>query len=56
MIDRIVTIVAAALALTAAAGPALAGTPIAAPEPATMGLFGLGVAGAFIAKKLVRRK
>jgi hypothetical protein len=31
-------------------------TPIQVPEPATMTLFGLGVAGAFIARKLTGRK
>ena len=61
MIDRIVTIAGAALGLAVLAGPAIAGTTpggglIGVPEPATMSLFGLGVAGAFVARKLVRRK
>ena len=57
MIDRIGTITGAALAFALVAGPAMAQIqPTGDPEPATMTLFGLGVAGAFVAKKLVGRK
>jgi hypothetical protein len=56
MIDRIVTITGAALALVMVAGPAMAVAAVAVPEPATMTLFGLGAAGAFIAKRFVGRK
>jgi len=60
MIDRIVTIAGAALGFALVAAPTLAGTGpgvfIGVPEPATMTLLGLGVAGAFVAKKLVGRK
>ena len=55
MIDRIVTIAGAAFALAIVAGPAMAGT-VTVPEPATMTLFGLGAAGAFVARKFIGRK
>ena len=57
MIDRVVTIAVAALGLALIAAPALAGaTPVGVPEPATMTLFGLSVAGAFAARKFIGRK
>ena len=56
MTDRIVTIACTALGFALIAGPAMAGLPIGVPEPATMSLFGLGVAGAFVARKFIRRK
>lgn len=56
MVNRIVTIAGAALSFAVVAGPVMAQAPIGVPEPATMSLFGLGVAGAFVARKLVRRK
>ncbi len=55
MIDRILTIVGATLILVVVAGPAMAGiAPL--PEPGTMTLFGLGVAGAFVARRFINRK
>ena len=56
MTDRIITIAGAALGLALIGLPAIAGVNVAVPEPATMSLFGLGVAGAFVARKFVRRK
>ena len=56
MTDRIVTIAGAALGFALVAGPAMAGLTVRVPEPATMSLFGLGVAGAFVARKFIRRK
>ena len=58
MIDRIVTTLSAALLLLITAQPAVAAitAPVAVPEPATMTLFGLGAGGAFIARKLIRRR
>jgi hypothetical protein len=57
MIDRIATMIGATLILVTVAGPAMAGVPHSRlPEPATMSLFGLGVAGALIAKKFIGRK
>jgi hypothetical protein len=55
MIDHIVTILGVSVGLGLLAMPAMASVgPL--PEPATMSLFGLGVAGAFIARKLINRK
>jgi hypothetical protein len=48
-------IIAAALVLVGTAAPAFAGT-ISVPEPATMTLFGLGVGGAYLAKRFIGRK
>ena len=46
-----------ALVMIMIAKPALAQTrPLAVPEPATLTLFGVGVAGAYIAKKFRRRR
>ena len=56
MTDRIVTIAGAVLGLALVAGPAMAGAVVRVPEPATMSLFGLGAAGAFVARKFVGRK
>ena len=55
MIDRFVTIIGATLIILTVAEPAMAGLTTV-PEPTTMSLFGLGVAGAFIAKRLAGRK
>jgi hypothetical protein len=51
--DRIVV---AALVLIGSAMPALAGIPVAVPEPATMTLFGIGAGGAYLVKRFVSRK
>jgi hypothetical protein len=48
--------IAAALLFVGTSAPAFAGTPIAVPEPATMTLFGLGVGGAYLAKRFLGRK
>ena len=50
--------VASALVLVGSALPALAGTvtPPAVPEPMTMTLFGLGVGGAYVAKRFFGSK
>jgi hypothetical protein len=58
MLDRIVTIAGTTLILVMVAGPTIAGPLLIPrlPEPASMSLFGLGVAGAFIAKKFIGRK
>ena len=48
-------IIAAALLLVGTGAPAFAGT-ITVPEPATMTLFGLGVGGAYLAKRFLGRK
>ena len=57
MTSRIVTIIGTALIILTVAAPAMAAVaPIQVPEPATMSLFGLGVAGAFIARKFIGRK
>jgi PEP-CTERM motif len=54
MSDRIV---ATALILLATAAPALAGISAGAlPEPTTVTLFGLGIGGAYLAKRLISRK
>jgi hypothetical protein len=55
MFDRTVTAVGLALILVATAAPALAQAR-SLPEPATMSLFGLGAAGAWVAKRFIRRK
>ena len=58
MIDRIGTITGTAVGLVMLTGPAVAGTliQVSVPEPASMSLSGLGVAGAFVARKFIRRK
>ena len=58
MKDRILMIAGATLLFLTAAEPAMAGPtlPVQLPEPATMTLFGLGVAGAFVARKFIGRK
>jgi hypothetical protein len=56
MADRFGTILGTTLILVMAAGPAMAGVAVRLPEPATLSLFGLGAAGAFIAKRFIRRK
>jgi len=57
MFDRIVATV---LVFAAAAAPALAGPAGGVtgklPEPASMTLFGIGIGGAYIAKRFFNRK
>ncbi|HEX4271623.1 MAG TPA: PEP-CTERM sorting domain-containing protein [Rhizomicrobium sp.] len=54
MSDRIV---ATAVILLATIAPALAGISAAPlPEPAAVTLFGLGIGGAYLAKRLISRK
>ena len=56
MFDKLVTIIGTTLLLLIIAEPATAGVVGVpqVPEPATMTLFGLGVAGAFVARKVIR--
>ena len=49
--DRIIL---AALVLAGTAAPAFASVTI--PEPTTMGVFGLGLGGAYLIKRFGRRK
>lgn len=59
MLDRIVT---TAILFTVSALPAMAqatcqpGQCTSLPEPATMTLFGLGIGGAYLARRLIGRK
>jgi hypothetical protein len=58
MVDRILTILGMCVAFALVAEPAMAGRQltVSLPEPTTMALFGLGVGGAYIARKLIGRK
>ena len=58
MKDRILVIAGATLLSVTLTGPAMAAIANVGqlPEPASMTLFGLGVAGAFVAKHFIRRK
>jgi PEP-CTERM motif-containing protein len=53
--DRIISMlgIASGIVLVNAAAVAV---PRVLPEPATMSIFGLGIAGAFVARKLINRK
>jgi hypothetical protein len=54
MLDRIVT---TSLILLVATAPAFAGNIVRPlPEPTTVALFGLGIGGAYLAKRLISRK
>jgi len=44
------------LVMAMAAAPAIAGTPIHVPEPASMSLLAVGMGGAYVARKFFRRK
>jgi len=59
MFDRIVTTTGTALLLALVAAPAfaqVAGIPTGVPEPATVSLFAIGAAGAYVAKRFRGRK
>jgi PEP-CTERM motif-containing protein len=57
MTSRIVATMGTALIFLTVAAPAMAAVaPIQVPEPASMTLFGLGVAGAFVTRKFIGRK
>ena len=48
---------ALSLVLAAVAGPAMASElPISVPEPGTLGLLTVGIGGAYLASKYLRRK
>jgi hypothetical protein len=49
-------LVVSALILVTSAVPAFAGSPVQVPEPMTMSLFGIGVGGAYLAKRFIGRK
>lgn len=51
--DRIIV---ATLVLVGTVGPALAGTTVRLPEPATMTLFGVGAGAVYLAKRFIGRK
>jgi len=42
--------------LAMATAPAMAGVTVRVPEPASMSLLAVGIGGAYVAKKLFRRK
>jgi PEP-CTERM motif len=54
MSDRIIATTAILLATIAPAFAGLAAAPL--PEPTTVTLFGLGIGGAYLAKRLISRK
>ena len=56
VLDRIATVTIASLCFALTVGPALADGIRGVPEPTTMTLFGLGVGGAYIAKRVFGRK
>lgn len=56
MLNRVVTVCGAGLLFTLTAVPAYASIVQTLPEPATMSLFGVAAAGAFVAKKVWGRK
>ena len=62
MVDRLLTVLGSALMLALVASPAAAQIcqldcgPRPLPEPATMTIFAVGAAGAFIIKKFIGRK
>lgn len=56
MLNRLGTLTLGVVIAALAAGPSFAGTSIRVPEPATITIFGAGLAGAFVARKLFGRK
>jgi PEP-CTERM motif len=52
--DRIISVLGVAFGIALVAAPAFA--QVRLPEPATMSVLGLGIAGAFVARKLIKRK
>ena len=55
MYTRIITVVGTGLVLASVAGPAHA-EAVPVPEPGTLSMFAVGIAGAFVARKLLGRK
>jgi len=55
-VNRIRTVIAAAGASLAFAGPAYAADPIALPDPSGVTLFALGVAGLLIGRRVAGRR
>jgi len=47
---------AVGLLFATAALPALASTPTRVPEPGTLGIFTIGIGGAYLVSKYLRRK
>jgi hypothetical protein len=57
MFSRITTVVGTGLLLALVTGPAVAGiVTVRLPEPATISLFGVAAAGAFVARRFWGRK
>jgi hypothetical protein len=54
--ERVFAVLGTGLLLALATVPAMAGVPVSVPEPASMSLLAVGIGGAYVARKLFRRK